>query len=59
MFQNLPEIHAAIRTMTNEELKQLLIGAKMMLDQGLIDQEKALEIAGAAIAHMLERSITA
>ena len=57
MFNSMTEIHAAIRTMTDEELQQLILGANMMLEQGSITQDQALEIAGVAVAHMLERSM--
>ena len=59
MFQNLTEIHAAIRTMSDDELTQLLKGTKEMLDKGYIELDLATEVMGIAIAHMLERSITA
>lgn len=57
MFNSMTEIHAAIRTMSDNELEQLILGANMMLKQGSITQDQALEIAGVAVAHMLERSI--
>jgi len=57
MFNSMTEIHAAIRTMTNEELEQLVLLATKMLDLGSINQDQALEIMGVAVAHMIERSI--
>ena len=57
MFNSMTEIHAAIRTMTNEELEQLVLLAAKMLEQGSITQDQALEISGVAVAHMIERSI--
>ncbi len=57
MFNSMTEIHAAIRTMTNEELEQLILLAAKMLELGSITQDQALEISGVAVAHMIERSI--
>lgn len=57
MFNSMTEIHAAIRTMTNEELEQLVLLAAKMLEQGSITQDQALEISGVAVAHMIERLI--
>ncbi len=57
MFNSMTEIHAAIRTMTNEELEQLVLLAAKMLELGSITQDQALEISGVAVAHMIERSI--
>lgn len=54
-----PEIHAAFRTLTDEQLRLVLKGTKEMLDKGYIEQDLALEVMGIAIAHMLERSIAA
>ncbi len=59
MFQNLPEIHAAFRTLTDEQLGHVLKGTKEVFDKGYIEQDLALEVIGIAIAHMLERSIAA
>ncbi len=57
MFNSMTKIHAAIRTMTNEELEQLILLAAKMLELGSITQDQALEISGVAVAHMIERSI--
>jgi hypothetical protein len=53
------EIHAAIRTMTNEELDQMTILTGKMFEQGSITQDQALEILGVIAAHSIERFIKA
>jgi hypothetical protein len=59
MFNSMQEIHAAIRTMTNEELDQMTILTGKMFEQGSITQDQALEILGVIVAHSIERSIKA
>lgn len=59
MSLNQPEIHTAFRTLTDEQLGQVLKGTADLLQKGLIEQDLALEVMGIAIAHMLERSIAA
>jgi cytochrome c-type biogenesis protein CcmE len=51
------EIHAAIRSMTNEELDQMALLATKMLEQGSITQDQAIEIVGIVIAHSIERKV--
>jgi hypothetical protein len=57
MFNSMTEIHAAIRTMTNKELEQLILLAGMMYEQGSITLDQTIEILGVAVAHTFERSI--
>jgi len=57
MFNSMQEIHAAIRTMTNEELDQMALLATKMLEQGSITQDQAIEIMGVVIAHSIERKV--
>jgi hypothetical protein len=59
MFNSMKEVHAAIRTMSNEELKQVLMLADMMLEQESITIDQWIEIGGVVVAHQLERSIKA
>ena len=59
MFNSMQEIHAAIRTMTNEELDQMALLATKMLEQGSITQDQAIEIVGIIIAHGFERKLKA
>jgi ATP-dependent protease Clp ATPase subunit len=59
MFNSMKEIHAAVRTMTKEELEQMVVAAGNLLDEGVIGQDQAIEIVSVAIAHMLERSLKA
>ncbi len=57
MFNSMTEIHAAIRTMTDKELEQLILLAGMMYEQGSITLDQTIEILGVAVAHTFERSI--
>jgi hypothetical protein len=57
MFNSMQEIHAAIRTMTNEELDQLATAASEMYANGMIDLDKMTEIMGIVIGHAFERSV--
>lgn len=57
MFNSMTEIHAAIRTMTNQELDQLIQLAGMMYEQGSITLDQTVEILGVAVAHKFERSV--
>jgi hypothetical protein len=57
MFNSMTEVHAAIRTMTKEELDQLVILAGKMLEEGMITQDQAIEIAGVAVSHMIARAV--
>jgi hypothetical protein len=57
MFNSMQEIHAAIRTMTNEELDQMALLAGKMLEQGSITQDQAIKIMGVVIAHSIERKV--
>jgi len=59
MFNSMKEVHAAIRTMTNEELDQLATAASEMYANGMINLDKMIEIMGIVGAHQLERSIKA
>jgi hypothetical protein len=59
MFNSMQEIHAAIRTMTSEELDQMSLLATKMLEQGSITQDQAIEIVGIIIAHSFERKLKA
>ncbi len=59
MFNSIEEIHSAIRSMTKEELEQMIVLAGRMLENASITQDQAIEISGVAIAHMLERSLKA
>ncbi len=40
MFNSMTEIHAAIRTMTDEELEQLILIAAKMFELGSITQDQ-------------------
>lgn len=57
MFNSMAEIHAAIRTMTDKELDQLIQLAGMMYEQGSITLDQTVEILGVAVAHKFERSV--
>jgi hypothetical protein len=57
MFNSMQEIHAAIRTMTDDELDWMASLAGKMLEQGSITQDQAIEIMGVIVAHSLERKV--
>ena len=57
MFNSIEEVHAAIRTMTNEELDQLALLTKKTFERNGITQDQALEILGIILAHSIERSL--
>jgi hypothetical protein len=57
MFNSMQEIHAAIRTMTDDELDWMASLAGKMLEQGSITQDQAIEIMGVVIAHSIERKV--
>jgi hypothetical protein len=59
MFNSMKEVHAAIRTMTSDELDQLTLLTGKMFEQGSITQDQALEIMSVIIAHSIERSVKA
>jgi prefoldin subunit 5 len=59
MFNSMQETHAAIRTMTNEELDQLATAASEMYANGMIDLDKMTVIMGIVIGHYIERSVNA
>jgi hypothetical protein len=57
MFNSMTEIHAAIRTMSDNELEQLTKLTGMMYEQGSITQDQAVEILGVVVAHTFDRSL--
>jgi hypothetical protein len=59
MFNSMKEVHAAIRTMSADELSQAALLTGKMFEQGSITQDQALEIMGIIIAHSIERSLKA
>ena len=56
MFNSMKEVHAAIRTMTKEELDQMTLLTGKLYEDGSITQDQAIEILGIIVAHMFERS---
>ena len=56
MFNSMTEIHAAIRTMSKEEIDQMTLLTGKLYEDGSITLDQAIEILGIVVAHTFERS---
>ena len=59
MLKSMEEVHAAIRTMSQDELDQLTRGVGMLYENGEITMDQAVEALGLIVAHTFERTMKA